>query len=94
MVHLLPKTGVFRTPTLLRHRGLTTAVSLGGAWPLVRSYSAATKETRDANSWRRDRAAWTAALGVRVAPVRGHRGPVPLNDASRSALGWTGLRAV
>ena len=34
------------------------------------------------------------ALGVRVAPVRGHREPVPLNDASRSALGWTGLGAV
>jgi hypothetical protein len=34
------------------------------------------------------------ALGVRVAPVRGHRSPVPLNDASRSALGWTGLGAV
>ena len=34
------------------------------------------------------------ALGVRVAPVRGHRRPVPLNDASRSALGWTGLGAV
>ena len=32
------------------------------------------------------------ALGVRVAPLRGHRQPVPLNDASRSALGWTGLR--
>jgi len=31
------------------------------------------------------------ALGVRVAPVPGHRRPVPLNDASRSALGWTGL---
>ena len=27
------------------------------------------------------------ALGERVAPVRGHRQPVPLNDASRSALG-------
>ena len=49
------------------------------------------QETRDANPWRRDRAAWAAALGVRVAPVRGHRRPVPLNDASRSALGWTGL---
>jgi hypothetical protein len=34
------------------------------------------------------------ALGVRVASGRGHRSPVPLNDASRSALGWTGLRAV
>jgi len=34
------------------------------------------------------------ALGVPVAPVRGHREPVPLNDASRSALGWTGLGAV
>jgi len=45
-----------------------------------------------ANLSRRDRAAWAAALGVRVAPVRGHRGSVPLNDASRSALGWTGLR--
>ena len=32
------------------------------------------------------------ALGVRVAPVPGHRQPVPLVDASRSALGWTGLR--
>jgi len=31
------------------------------------------------------------ALGVRVAPGRGHRQPVPLVDASRSALGWTGL---
>ena len=49
----------------------------------------------DANSWHSGPCGLgRRALGVRLAPGRGHRRPVPLNDASRSALGWTGLPPV
>ena len=44
----------------------------------------------------RDFTAWAAgagcAFGTPYFAFPGHRSPVPLNDASRSALGRTGLR--
>src|SRR5262249_15417668 len=64
--------------------------------PLARSYGAAAKSPGDANLWRRDLAAWAAGAGGSFGALSftfpGHRPPAPLNNVSRSALGWIGLR--
>ena len=86
---------VFRPLRALRYFGAYPPfLGLGSAWPLVRRDGAATKSPLTRTCRAGTARLGPPALGVRVAPVRGHRQPVPLVDASRSALGWTGLRGM
>ena len=49
------------------------------------------QEARDANSSRRDRAAWTSGLGVRICTSRrGHRIPLRVRDADQTPSGGAG----